>query len=294
MNWLEFEVDQIVNGMTIRDFLKQELHFSRRLLKTIKEIDGAVLVNGCKRQTWEKLYAGDVIRIVFPEEEKAAYLQPQQLNLDIVYEDAAVLVINKRAGMAAIPSMNQADGTVANGILGYYKEKGLPYTVHIVTRLDRDTSGLMLVAKHRYSHAILSEMQKQGSVRRKYLAIAEGKLEEKQGTIDATIGRKEGSIIERTVVPSGQYAITHYTVLQEMGKLSLLDVQLETGRTHQIRVHFASIGHPLAGDDLYGGSTELIARQALHSAQLSFIHPFQEEKMMFTSKLPWDMRQLMV
>ncbi|MDY0406165.1 RluA family pseudouridine synthase [Virgibacillus sp. 179-BFC.A HS] len=279
--------------MTIRDFLKQKLHFSRRLLKTIKETDGAVLVNGCKRQTWEKLYAGDVIRIVFPEEEKAAYLQPQQLDLDIVYEDDAVLVINKCAGMAVIPSMNQPDQTVANGILGYYKQKGLPYTVHIVTRLDRDTSGLMLVAKHRYSHAILSEMQKQGSVRRKYLAIAEGELEEKQGTIDARIGRKEGSIIERTVTPSGQYAITHYKALQEMDKLSLLDVQLETGRTHQIRVHFASIGHPLAGDDLYGGSTELIARQALHSAQLTFTHPFQKEEMVFTSKLPLDMRQLM-
>ncbi|WP_407058290.1 RluA family pseudouridine synthase [Tigheibacillus jepli] len=290
---MEFEVDQIANGMTIRDFLKQKLHFSRRLLKTIKETDGAVLVNGCKRQTWEKLYAGDVIRIVFPEEEKAAYLQPQQLDLDIVYEDDAVLVINKCAGMAVIPSMNQPDQTVANGILGYYKQKGLPYTVHIVTRLDRDTSGLMLVAKHRYSHAILSEMQKQGSVRRKYLAIAEGELEEKQGTIDARIGRKEGSIIERTVTPSGQYAITHYKALQEMDKLSLLDVQLETGRTHQIRVHFASIGHPLAGDDLYGGSTELIARQALHSAQLTFTHPFQKEEMVFTSKLPLDMRQLM-
>ncbi|MDY0396089.1 pseudouridine synthase [Virgibacillus halophilus] len=130
------------------------------MLKIIRETDSAITVNGLQRNLWERLAAGDVLRVTFPEEKKAPYLAAENMELAIVYEDEAVLVIDKPAGVATIPSMNQPTGTIANGIRAYYEKKKLPYTVHIVTRLDRDTSGLMLIAKHRYSHAILSEMQK--------------------------------------------------------------------------------------------------------------------------------------
>lgn len=294
MNGLEIIIKDTFDGITIKEFLKEELGFSRRLLKNMKEMDTAITVNGSRRGIWEQLAVGDILHITFPAEQKAPYLVPEDMALPIVYEDDAVLVIDKPAGIATIPSMNQPTGTIANGIRGYYEKKNLPYTVHIATRLDRDTSGLMLIAKHRYSHAILSEMQKSKKVDRQYLAIITGGMQQERGTISAPIGRKEGSIIERAVVSSGQRAVTHYQVLKKGEDMSLLKIHLETGRTHQIRVHFSAKGHPLIGDDLYGGSTEMLQRQALHSASLTFTHPLTREWMQFTSKLPDDMAQCLM
>src|SRR5699024_42782 len=152
------------------------------------------------------------------------------------------------------PSPHNQTGTVANGLLAYYEVNNIPYTVHAVTRLDKDTSGLLLIAKHRYSHSLLATSQLAGKVQRQYKAVIGGHLLDKEGTINAPIGRKADSIIERAVVKNGKEAITHYKVEAESEKYSFLDVELETGRTHQIRVHFSSIGHPVAGDSLYGGS----------------------------------------
>lgn len=165
-------------------------------------------------------------------------------------------------------------------------------TVHLVTRLDRDTSGIMLVAKHRFAHSILSSAQKNGLVKRRYAAVVHGRMAQMEGTVDAPIGRHPDSIIERTVTPDGQKAVTHFYVTCANDDMTSVALQLETGRTHQIRVHMSYLGHPLCGDTLYGGTRQEIGRQALHSEHLSFIHPLTQENMRFHAPLPQDMSKL--
>lgn len=215
------------------------------------------------------------------------------MDLDIVYEDEWCLVINKPPFVPTIPSREHPGGTLANGLLDYYRENGIAATIHAVNRLDKDTSGLMLVAKHRFAHSLFSSMQKQGSIKRTYAALVEGALTEESGIIDAPIGRKEESIIERTVREDGQDAVTQYQVMSSAEKYTLVTLRLETGRTHQIRVHMAYIGHPLCGDSLYGGSRDLIGRQALHSRVLSFFHPLLEKEMTFEAEIPADMQAVL-
>ena len=195
--------------------------------------------------------------------------------------------------MNTIPSREHPTGSLANGLAGYYKKRGLAATIHIVTRLDRDTSGLVLVAKHRHIHHLLSEQQKQGEVKRRYQAIAEGIIASDEGRIEAPIGRKHTSIIEREVREDGQYACTLFRVLARLESYTHLELQLLTGRTHQIRVHMAYLGHPLAGDDLYGGSRDNISRQALHCSALTFTHPLTKQVMSFFEELPEDMAMIL-
>ncbi|WP_439647406.1 RluA family pseudouridine synthase [Aquibacillus saliphilus] len=281
------------NGMLVKDYLMSVQGFSRRLLKAVKFQGGSILVNGENATVRRVLMVGDEIAIVLPEETKGTFMEAENLPLEIVYEDNDVLVINKPAKIASIPSLHHSSGTIANGILGYYRAHNLTYTVHIVTRLDRDTSGLLLVAKHRFSHSLLSKDQKQGKVNRSYYAIIEGYFTGTQGTIDAPIGRRENSIIERMVRDDGQRAVTHYKLMMEAGQFSLLDVKLETGRTHQIRVHFSNLGYPLVGDDLYGGNNDKINRQSLHCKTLEFTQPMTKERLSFKCEMPQDMRELL-
>lgn len=289
---MKWTVEKEHEGMTIQEYLQNVHAFSRRILKAAKFDGGEILLNGIPQTVRSRLMAGDVLAIQFSNEQKGIHMKPESLPLSIVHEDADIIVLHKPSGIASIPSLHHPSGTIANGLLGYYEKHSIPYTVHVVTRLDRDTSGLMLIAKHRYSHSQLATSQKAGGVKRKYVAIVEGHLKKRKGTIHQPIGRKEGSIIERTVTESGKVAITHYEVMKESMKHSLLKVELETGRTHQIRVHFSSIGHPLAGDDLYGGSTHFIERQALHCYELIFTHPETKDIIQFHSDLPEDMCQL--
>ncbi|MFD1360150.1 RluA family pseudouridine synthase [Lentibacillus salinarum] len=290
MNWT---IAKQHEGLLVRKYLQQEHKFSKRLIKHVIHGGGTIRVNGSEATAVCKLTAGDVLTVTFPEEKKGAMMTPEKIPLDIVYEDDAVLVINKPPGRATIPSYIHASGTIANGVLAHYEEQGLPYTFHIVTRLDRNTSGIMLVAKHRWSHSMLSEAQKSGKIERAYDAVVQGRLQPQKGTINAPIGRKDGSIIERTVRNDGKNAITHYTVLTETAEHTRVHVRLETGRTHQIRVHFSHIGHPLAGDDLYGGSISTISRQALHCHHVSFEHPMTGERMTFTADLPDDLKHIL-
>ncbi|WP_042148957.1 RluA family pseudouridine synthase [Paucisalibacillus sp. EB02] len=290
---MKWTIEKKDEGKLLRDFLRNGQGFSRRILKSLIYDGGSILVNEKEVNVRYCLKSGDLVRIEFPEESKGINMSPENIPIDIIYEDEFVLVINKQAGIASIPALNHRNNTIANGILYYYQKNDIPYTVHVVTRLDRDTSGLLLIAKHRYSHSILSALQKQEKVKRKYYAIIEGMLQDRQGIIDANIGRKEGSIIERVVRTDGQRAITHYQVIKQTNLYSWLDVQLETGRTHQIRVHFSHVGHPLAGDDLYGGSNDIIPRQALHCYSIGFEHPQTKEWMTFTSELPEDMKKIL-
>ncbi|ASN07433.1 RNA pseudouridine synthase [Virgibacillus necropolis] len=278
--------------MSIHDYLRSVQSFSRRLVKNVKDSKGKIQVNGTCQTVRYRLSSGDELEVGFPPEIVGKGLFPEDLPLTIVYEDEAVLVIDKPAGIATIPSFKHLKGTIANAVLGHYRKHQIPYTVHVVTRLDRDTSGLMLIAKHQYSHSLLSGEQKAGKVNRNYSAVVEGSLSQLEGTIDANIGRKEGSIIERMVTESGKKAITHYQVVEQSTNYSLVDIRLETGRTHQIRVHFAHVGHPLAGDDLYGGSTKDFNRQALHCTELTFCHPFTKKVMHFQSSPPSELLHL--
>ncbi|UFU00583.1 RluA family pseudouridine synthase [Radiobacillus kanasensis] len=290
---MKWSITKEHDSMLVRDFLHQVCGLSRRIIKVLKFQGGSILVDGAHKDVRHKLQEGETIQIIFPPEARGPAMVAERLPIEIVYEDEDVLVINKPAGIATIPSVNHTSGTIANRLLGYYDEQNLQYTVHIVTRLDRDTSGLLLVAKHRLSHSILSRDQKLGAVNRSYYAIVEGQLQERQSTIDLPIGRKEDSIIQRAVLPDGQQAITHYEVEQEMADETLVSVRLQTGRTHQIRVHFSHLGHPLLGDDLYGGDLTKMKRQALHCKSLAFNQPFSGERITLGCDMPGDMASLL-
>lgn len=286
---LKVEVDK---NMLLREYLQEELKLSSRLVKKVKSPEGSLRVNGIERTVRYKLEQGDRLEVVFPPENISESIVPESMDLHIVYEDEHVLVIDKEAGLPTIPSQLHPNGTVANGVLYYYQQHHLPYTIHVVTRLDKDTSGLLLIAKHQYSHSLLTDEQRLHRIARTYQAIVHGTLQKKRGTIDAPIGRKANSIIERTVTADGKRAVTHYEVVKEFGDYSLVKVELETGRTHQIRVHFSHLGHPLVGDDLYGGKKEICQRHALHCAKLTFFHPLKETWLEFSSSLPKDMNDL--
>lgn len=290
------KIDWIVqaqqDGMLLRDFLRVEKKMSKKALAEVKFNGGTLLVNGEEVTVRKRLSQQDKVTVCFPPEKRSESLIPQKLELDILFEDDHYLLINKPAGLPTIPSREHPSYTLANGVLAYFAEHNIPGTFHAVNRLDRDTSGIVIIAKHSYAHDLLAKEQKQGNVERTYVAIVHGKLKEQKGTIAAPIGRKSTSIIEREVREDGQEAITHYEVIQATEEETTVSIKLETGRTHQIRVHFSSIGHPLLGDDLYGGKKEKINRQALHSRKASFSHPFSEKYDTFTAPIPEDMRAL--
>jgi len=284
---LKWEVKTEHNGLLLREFLHL-MELSKRALTDIKFQGGKILVNDEEKTVRTIVKEHDIVTIFFPIEKPSEELIPQAVPFEIVYEDEAILVVNKPFGISSIPSREHPNGTLANGILHYYKQIGLQSTIHIVTRLDKDTSGLMLIAKNRYVHYLFSKNELK-DVNRKYKAIVHGEMKESTGIINARIARKRDSIIEREVSEEGQEAITYFKVVETLKDFSIVELQLETGRTHQIRVHMSSINHPLIGDDLYGGSTVTLKRQALHSYYLSFIHPINKDEMSFEIDLPEDL-----
>ncbi len=290
---LKWIIDDSHAGLLIKDFLKNK-EISRTALTDIKFKGGSILVNGETVNVRYKLCLGDVLRIIFPPEKPSEGVNGEELPLTILFEDEFLLVVNKPADMNTIPSREHPFGSLANALVGYYEKSGLHAAPHIVTRLDRNTSGIVLVAKHRHVHHLFSLMQRKGQVKRTYEAFASGLILDDSGTITAPIGRKEESIIEREVREDGQYACTHFRVLERYRSFTRLELELETGRTHQIRVHMAYLGHPLIGDDLYGGPFYMkLKRQALHCKKIKFTHPFSYAEMTFTAPLPSDMNGIL-
>lgn len=288
---LEYNITAQDNGVTISDYLKKQ-GFSHAVTVQLKKIPESILLNGKWEYMSTRLNGDDCLSIHFEETEGSENIVATNLPLSICYEDEDILVVNKPADMPIHPSMNNYDNTLANAVCHYYQTQGIPYTFRCVNRLDRDTTGLTILAKHLISSAILNSEVSVRGISREYLAIVKGFTED-EGTVNAPIGRKEGSTIERQIDELyGETAITHYKRLAYQDGLSLLSLKLETGRTHQIRVHMKSIGHPLIGDFLYNPDFTKINRQALHSYRLRFTHPVTKKPLVFTAPLPEDMQAL--
>lgn len=270
------------SGLLLQDYLRRREGYSRRLIILLKR--GGITVNGAHRRMVDRVLTGDVIEVTLPEAENR--LIPNfSLDVPIVYEDEDLVIFDKPAGMTVHPCSLHYQDSLGNFFAAHY---GNALVFRPTTRLDRDTTGLCLSAKNTLAAGKLIP-----TLEKEYFAIAEGIVFPESGTIDAPLIRVPGSIITRKVDPAGQRAVTHYqTVLTRNGD-TLLSICLETGRTHQIRVHFSHLGYPLAGDSLYGGHTDRIARQALHCGVLRFVHPTTGAKMEISTQLPEDMKQLL-
>ena len=292
---ISYTISEPFQGNTILQFLKKHLYTDKAIIALKKTPEG-ILLNGTWAFVNQKISSGDILVVKILENDSSENILPENSDIDIVYEDEDILVINKPANMPVHPSQNHYTGTLANAVAGYFAAQNKPFVFRCVNRLDRDTTGLTILCKHQLASGILSNMVSERRIKRTYLAICsdDGSLPE-TGTIDAPIARKEGSTIERIVdFKHGERAVTHYKRISHHAHrgISLIQLQLETGRTHQIRVHMSSMGHPLIGDDLYGNDCTLIQRQALHSFSLRFTHPITFEEMYFEQELPEDMKQL--
>lgn len=280
---------------TLKRFLNNK-GVSRRLLAKIKFQGGTLLVNKQVRNTKFEVKLDDVVTIIIPDEGEHETMLPFESKLDIVYEDEHLLIVNKPTEVASIPSQYHKNGTMANYVKYYYNQQQyVNRIIHVVTRLDRDTTGLMMFAKHGFAHAMMDKQLQSGELKKYYHALVGGDLSrlKKHETIDLPIGRDETSIIKRCVIEGGQQALTEYTLVEKNQDIAQVAVQLHTGRTHQIRVHFSAIGCPLIGDELYGGDlTKGLNRQALHCQKLVFLHPFTREELTFELPLPNDMEEL--
>ncbi len=282
---LEYTINPADQGVTILDFLRDQ-GFSRRILSSMKEDRQAILLNGTPAFGRTILKAADHLRIRVRETEAAGRILPCPMKLDILFEDEDILILNKPADTPIHPSIGNYTNTLANGAAYYYAAKGEPFVYRCINRLDRDTTGALILAKNPLSAAILSQQMKSRQIKRTYLAVVEGPLPPK-GTIRAPIARADASLIERKVdFARGENAVTHYECLETRNGYSLAELHLETGRTHQIRVHMGYIGHPLPGDYLYHPVYDRFLTLPLHSYQLEFLHPITKEPMLFTAPVP--------
>ncbi|HJV45242.1 MAG TPA: RluA family pseudouridine synthase [Bacillota bacterium] len=277
-------------GMTMKSYLRGRHHISRKLLVRMKQ-EKSIFLNGEFTYLDHPIQPGDVITMVMPVEQSENII-PEPIVFKIVYEDDDLMVINKDSNMCVHPTLLHPSQTLANGVVYYWLQQGLQAKFRPVNRLDKDTSGLLIVAKNQFAHQQLAIVQRKHEIRRTYEAFVHGVVEKGQGMIHAPIGRRDISLVEREVREDGQDAITHYEVLESYSLATYVRLRLETGRTHQIRVHMSWLGHPLVGDDLYGGLREMISRQALHARCLSFPHPRTQEMMKFEAELPEDMQAL--
>lgn len=289
---LEYIVNNNDSDRIVKDILLSRFQISHRLLVTLKR-ENSIFLNDSPTFIYHKVNVGDKITVSFSYEEDNSNIVPKKMPLDIVYEDECYIVVNKPAGIPVHPSMSHFEDSLSNGIRYYFDTIGLKKKIRPVNRIDKDTSGLVVFAKNEYVQEALIRQMASKDFKKEYIAIVQGYFENKKGTINKPIVRKENSIIERCVNDNGEKAITHYEVLKELTishqEISVVKCFLETGRTHQIRVHMSYIGHPLLGDDLYGGDKSLIARQALHSYKVCFIHPITKEVVSYNLPLANDL-----
>lgn len=284
MRVIEYKVEPYFENKKLISFLRGQVKISVRLLRSLKRVEGAIKINGENARTIDLLHAGDTVTLSIPEDDSHSI--PIDYELEVIYEDDDVLVINKPAMLPMHESHNHQGDTLANAVAGYLSKKGRSLAFRAVGRLDKGTSGLVICALNSHAAARLS-----GNFEKTYYAMVTGRYES-SGTIDKPIFRPDPMKTYRTADDRGDRAVTHYEVLESADGYSLLKIRLETGRTHQIRVHFAFLGTPLYGDRMYGKEHPLIGRQALHCAAVSFSHPVTGEKIELTADLPEDMKAL--
>lgn len=276
-------------GTPVKEILSKKLNISSRLVRKLQESNG-ILLNGNKVSMDKITTKGDTLIIEMDDENQE--IKPQDIPLDIIYEDYDLIVVNKQPYILVHPTKNHKDNTIANGLANYFKEKNINKKIRFVNRLDMNTSGILVIAKNPFGHQQMAQQFENNTVDKRYIAVVNGRLDKEYGVIDKPIGRSNEDSIKNLVTKKGRRAITKYWVIERYNNATMLEVKIETGRTHQIRVHLNHIGHPIIGDTLYYKTSELIDRQALHSYSLEFNIPRDGRKIKIYADLPEDMRRL--
>lgn len=286
-------VDKEFSGRSVKDFLAHKVLLSASLIKKAKQTENGILVNGEHRFVTHLLSENDLVEVLIEtENERSKNIPSCDIPLKIVYEDEHLLIVDKQGNLPTHPSLNNYEFSLAGAVMNYFDKKGVNFVFRAVNRLDKGTSGLMVIAKNAHVHEMLKKQLHTNDFLREYQAVASGKIQ-KDCTINAPIMRENESIIKRIVSASGERAVTHLAVEKVYDDKTLIRLRLETGRTHQIRVHLAHISHSLVGDFLYGDESDKISRPALHSCKIEFIHPVTKEKMSFFSPLPNDILNIL-
>ena len=288
---LSYQIEEKDEYQTVQDVLKNQFHISNRLFSKLKK-NPCIFCNRQLAKPKDSVQTNDLIEVLIDFEEESDNIVPTFMDLSILYEDDSFLIVNKSAGVTVHPSFSHYTDSLSNGVKNYFEAKGIKKKIRPVNRLDKNTSGIVIFAKNEYVQECLVYQMKNKTFQKEYIALCEGIFQEKTGTITGKIARKANSIIEREINPDGEEAITHYSVLNENPDFSTVHFILETGRTHQIRVHCQSIGHPILGDDLYGKPSPLISRQALHAYRVRFEHPILKKSLYFEAPIPEDMNRL--
>lgn len=277
---------------SIKQILKNEFNMSDRFILKLKN-QKCIFLNGISVSINTKIFENDVLEIIENFKEDSSNILPNSnISFKILFEDDFLLIVDKPSGIPVHPSILHYEDSLSNGVKYYFEKIGLKKKIRPVNRLDKDTSGIVIFAKNEYIQECLVKQMKSGDFKKTYTAVLDGILEEDFGTINASIARKKDSIIEREINSDGETAISHFEVLNRTNNMTVVCYTLETGRTHQLRVHSKYIGHPIVGDSLYGKSSELISRQALHATKVEFIHPISKENFVITSDCPNDIKQL--
>ena len=292
---MRFTVSEKMDGMLIRDILEKEIKFSGAIITFLKTRDRGIVLNGERVTVRKTVKAGDLLELDYTDDRTMAEksdIEPVELPLDILYEDDDLIVLNKPPFMPTHPSHNHHNDTLANALRFYFDSKDHPFIFRAVNRLDNATSGIVLVAKNKLSAKILSQDIVDKKISKSYLAILSGTPDLREGEICEPIKRERESIIKRVVADDGAYSLTSYKTLISSDMFSLVEASPITGRTHQLRVHFAHIGHPICGDTMYGYPSHFINRQALHAYKITFNHPIHKNEMTLEAKPPMDMTEL--
>lgn len=281
-----YKISAEENGKTVKEILRYGVGLSLAFTKKLKFLDNGIMLNGEKVTVRKTVCEGDILFLATEDIQNEGILTPANIPLDIIYEDEYIVLPNKSADMPTHPSHNHRGDTLADALAYKYQEEGVPFVFRSISRLDRNTSGLVLIAKDRISASRLSDSMKSGNISKKYIAILDGELQTDEGVIDTYIKREAESIIFRKVCAEnegGDRAITKYKVLAKNNGYTLVLASPITGRTHQLRVHFSHVGAPILGDDMYGRKSELISRHALHAMSLNFTHPRTQENLTVTA-----------
>lgn len=300
---LKYIVDEQSAGKTIKYILKNKLELSERLVKKLK-YSGKILCNSKPVFVNATVNTGDVVKVNIDFMEKSEEIVPEKIDIDVLYEDDCMIALNKQPGIVVHPTSSHPTGTIANGLVNYLISKGISKKVRPVSRLDRDTSGIIIFAKNQYIQESLIRQMSENNFIKQYIGVVHGIVEKSEGTVNLPIDRKPGSIMLRHVSPSGVSSITHFKVIEYLNNATYMEFSLETGRTHQIRVHCQAIGHPLIGDTLYPSLSPephyrqdlpdaLIPRQALHSYKARFIHPHTGKILELIAPIPQDISKLL-